>query len=578
MGATLSADPRSYVRSSPKSLARSKNRPKGQQYPGKKGSDRRAAPPSLDTEGTTQRVGPRSRHNSTDQRFRLVSSRVAWLDQLESLTSVVREQRARKLRERGRALALDRRRLWRESGLAERQERNGRPIADTEGGDETWELGQSKTLVAVEARAQARARGELAAGPSVERDPPSTQWHESRARNKINLFDRVASCGSEESTQITLVCGGCGEKTPIDVGCDARWFCARCRPRPVKKVQGDFRPKRTGLLTVAARVGLTRRRQRKGERWGERLLTLTLPHRGTPVERIRRLRKTRHRFFRLLRDELRAELERIPSGVFVDDLPAASTPRGVSQSRVERTGRELSLWEFFTYYSVLEWTPGEDGLGHPHFHVWMFSRFIAHDRLRELWQRAYFSVLRAECPIGPIEEVTLVIDVRAVHGDPSHELIKYLTKDWEVTPDGAHRALPEVYAQVYAECDGTRLRQSSAGFADWGVGKHRACPCCWHEGANGWARIEISHALEHHKDPIGVKPPDPSRDTRAPLAAASRATELRNEWEKQRDAEWAAGAALRVLRARVRKALGIAPKSEGSAQRQGGQLFLGERR
>lgn len=544
-----------------------------------------AAAAFLDTEGLTQRVGTRDRHNSTAKRLRTLTPRSEWLEQVGLLTTVVREQSARKLDSRGRALALDRRRLWRDDGMADRQERSGRPIGDSEGAGVDTPIsaggrvvGMSRGLAAACRRAadiehespEERADREDREQHGEPRSPRSTQWHASRAKNKRELFQRVAKCGTDEGTKVTIVCRDCKTKTEIDVGCGSRWFCPKCRVETVKKFRGDFERKRLGLLTTATRAGLTRRRQERSKRWGERMLTLTLPHVGNAAERIDTLCDTWNRFFRLLRDRLRPHLQD-PSGITVDELPRASSPNGVRQ----REELELSLWDLFTYLRVLEWTPGADGDGHPHFHVWMFSRYIDRHLVLGLWQRAYYEVRRARLAIGPIQEVALVVDIRKADNDPGRELIKYLTKDWEISDRGARRASPAVFSSVYARLDGKRMRQSSARFADWAVNKFNACPCCWFERANGdsWARIDITHSLEAVTKPIG-REYDAADATAAPLTGASRYDELRDEFEQKRDAEWSASLELRILRARVHAALQLPEKKPRHTTHE--QLTLGD--
>ena len=466
--------------------------------------------------------------------------------------------------------------------MADRQERSGRPIGDSEGagGDTPISaggrvLGMSRGLRAACQRAadiehespDERADREDREQHGEPRSPRSTQWHESRAKNKRQLFERVAKCGTDEGTKVTIVCKDCKTKTEIDVGCGSRWFCPKCRVETVKKFRGDFERKRLGLLTTAARAGLTRRRQQRSKRWGERMLTLTLPHVGNATERIDMLCDTWARFFRLLRDRLRPQLQD-PSGITVDELPRASSPNGIRA----RDELELSLWDCFTYLRVLEWTPGADGDGHPHFHVWMFSRFLDRELVKALWERAYYEVRRSQLAIGPIQEVSLVVDLRKADSDPGRELIKYLTKDWEINERGARRASPAVFSSVYARLDGKRLRQSSARFADWAVNKFNACPCCWFEKENdSWARIDITHSLETVTEPIGRE--YPADDTAAPLTGASRYDELRDEFEQKRDAEWAASLELRILRARVRAALQVPEKTQRTTHE---QLTLGE--
>jgi hypothetical protein len=423
-----------------------------------------------------------------------------WLGYVEAATAMVREQAARRLDTRGRALALDRRRLWRDSGLVAREEKTER----------------------------------AAASP-----PKVVRWHASRAQNKRKLFDNVRKCGDGEGAKVTLVCrGGCGKDLVIDTGCNSAWFCPQCRARTATRFRLDFENKRLGLVTACTRASLTRRNQRKGLRWGERLVTLTLPHEGSPTERIRVLLEVWARFWRVLQDDLKPRL-RAPSGITLDDMP-----NGVG-TRIK--GEELELADLLSYVRVLEWTPGSDGLGHPHLHVWLFSRFIEQSTIKALWEDAHEHVTG--------KRATLIVDVRKAGGDVAHELVKYLTKDWDVTPDGAKRARPEVFAEVYAALCDKRLRQSSAGFGMWAVAKFKACPCCGFERERGhWARVDLSHSLETHQSALGVPEGEPHPEAeRVPLTAAD--CDLRKAYDETRDREWAAGFELRILRHRLRTLL-----------------------
>ncbi len=384
----------------------------------------------------------------------------------------------------------------------------------------------------------------------------ASRWHTSRATGKRELFERVEKCGTTEAHKITLVCRGCSSHIELDVGCNSHWFCAECRSRTAQKFRVDFERKRLGLIAAATRAGLTRRRQKKSERWGERLATFTIPHVGNAGERVRTLRATWSRFWRTLREELRPALQR-RSGITLLDLPNGMTeaavlrrPRQAVKSferyevlraasrkigplewkkRIEffplerdvrlqsDIGIELSLWDMLSYLHVFEWTPGEDGEGHPHMHVWLFSRYIEQELLEQLWRKAYAHVTEQEWTEIP----RLVVDVRAARSDVAHELVKYLTKDWEVEAGTARRVRPEIFAQVYAELDGKRMRQSSAGFSMWGVGKVCACPACGFEAARShWAKIEIVHALEGETITEPLDPAELSETRGAPLTAA----------------------------------------------------------
>jgi hypothetical protein len=115
---------------------------------------------------------------------------------------------------------------------------------------------------------------------------------------------------------------------------------------------------------------------------------------------------------------------------------------------------------------VFEWTPGTDGLGHPHFHLWMFSQFIDHALLRDLWRRA---LSRVGCDVAaPIVHVEVVTDGERA----ARELIKYMLRD--ITVEGG-KVPPAVFALVFEALARRRIRHASKGFM--GLAK-RAKPCC----------------------------------------------------------------------------------------------------
>jgi hypothetical protein len=393
----------------------------------------------------------------------------------------------------------------------------------------------------------------------------TSRWHSSRAQGKRELFERVELCGKGEGSKITLTCRSCKNGFEIEVGCNSHWFCAQCRARTANKFRADFERKRLGLVAAATRAGLTRRRQKKELRWGERLLTVTIPSVGSAGERVRVLRATWTRFWRLLREHLRPTMQ-TRSGIMLEDIPKGWSERALQQrekqaaqslatyskrrkastkigplewkKRIEsfaqheglgwKMGVELSHWDVLSYLHVFEWTMGEhDGKGHPHMHVWLFSRFMAQADLEVLWRRAYAHVTEQDFADVP----KLIVHINAAKPDVAHELVKYLTKDWEISETGARRVAPEVFAEVYAELDGKRMRQSSSGLSNWAVAKVCACPACFYERERGhWARVDIEHTLEK-APPLGVTTPPIAREPkRMPLVAASRERALRQAY------------------------------------------------
>jgi len=118
---------------------------------------------------------------------------------------------------------------------------------------------------------------------------------------------------------------------------------------------------------------------------------------------------------------------------------------------------------------VFEWTPGEDdGRGHPHLHIWIFSQYLEQGLLSEWWLAALH---REGCSTN-----IAIVDIRSVN-DPqaiSSELIKYLTKDIDAQGD---KISPELYAEVYSALDGRRALQASRGFMRLAERQLPACEC-----------------------------------------------------------------------------------------------------
>jgi hypothetical protein len=150
------------------------------------------------------------------------------------------------------------------------------------------------------------------------------------------------------------------------------------------------------------------------------------------------------------------------------------------------------------WYAVHEWTPGDDGRGHPHSHVWQLSPFLHWWALRALWTRA---LRHAGCPVKGWAGV----DVKRVRGanDLAAELVKYMTKDLGST---AH-----TYAQVANLYTGRRRTQGSAGFIK--LAGREPCPDC----GDTHGKREVTHVREY-RDP-NEKAPVPA--ARAPDTAAA---------------------------------------------------------
>lgn len=297
-------------------------------------------------------------------------ARQVWLDELEQRTQLHRERRARKLEARAREVAQHMRHV------------------------------------------------QFASERQIEQ---KTKWYRSRAKGSRERFSRVASCGTEYVASAT--CKDCGCVHEVPVGCSSRLLCPTCRGRQNAKRRARFRASRSAVLDQGRKWGLLRRR-RKGGRYTEKFLTLTVPAAGL------------------------SHMARIAACF-------------VAKSHMARYLR-AKCGAFGAYHLTFEWTAGTELQGHPHFHAWAFSSFIPKAELEAAWRA---SLLRAGIPADQL--ATLVVHVREATGNVDQELIKYLTKDFckSVEHGQPVYAPPGLYAELYTQIDGRHLCESSKGFS-----------------------------------------------------------------------------------------------------------------
>lgn len=329
-------------------------------------------------------------------------------------------------------------------------------------------------------------RVELATGiaPGPELVERAGLWHEQRATGARERAERVDQC--QKSKIFTVSCTGCGSVHERPARCDCGLLCASCRGSRKQELQKEFTRARAIVMGRALSLGLLRR-SLPGGAYGEKFLTLTVPHSADHDvgERIRIAFEAWRRFAPMLSAFMR------------------------EHERQHFHGEPIRRWWHFRRF---EWTPGADGLGHPHFHLWLLAPYLPQQRFREMWRTALARVKgpdgtgRAFEP-GELDEI-LLPDVRQVVGDVSRELIKYITKDWHE----GKRLAPHVYAEVFKELDGKRLTQASRGFM--GLAEQiRRCPDC-HE--HHPAMVELRHAKPGELDQMRVErraargPPPPA--------------------------------------------------------------------
>ena len=261
------------------------------------------------------------------------------------------------------------------------------------------------------------------------------KWYEDRAKAQDTRITRVLECGA---SVLEFACPECGLMHERAQGCGADLYCASCRKTTANEKRCRFLAARDAVVAEARTLGLLLPHRRGGP-YGDKFLTLTIPHlaQDTVGTRIQRLQLAWPPFLKLLNAHLR-----------------------------ERVIRHVE------WFRVIEWTIGKaDQLGNPHLHLWLFAPYLDRELLVNLWRQA---LLRAGCP--PDKCLRPVLDIRAMRDahTGAQELIKYLTKD--ITA-GGEKLPPELYAQVIAALEGSRQTQASRGFMARAAASAPPCEC-----------------------------------------------------------------------------------------------------
>lgn len=187
------------------------------------------------------------------------------------------------------------------------------------------------------------------------------RWHKGRAKGALERFSRVESCGHD---RVSSFCSGCGKSHDTPSRCGTNRVCLACRNAARKKRHARFSSAQSRVLTHAKRVGLLRRNRAGGD-WREKMITLTVPHVGTGED------DAVHERIRLLFTAWREFARHLKTWV----------------KRRDTTGA-------LAWYRAFEWTDGKghdgrgDGLGHPHFHLWIFGPYLPKPLVAGWWTQA----------------------------------------------------------------------------------------------------------------------------------------------------------------------------------------------
>jgi hypothetical protein len=198
---------------------------------------------------------------------------------------------------------------------------------------------------------------------ALHEDVNAIKWRQGRMRGQLERFANVRGCGGRK---MVAECRSCGhERAPISESCGVRRVCARCDTSGARKRRARFGRARGRVMIEAKRYGLFHR-NRKGGRYSEKMLTLTVPH--------AQLSEASGHV---------ASSERVECTLSarIEALFAAWAPflRRVNDWMRRNDHRH------FAFHRAFEWTPAKDGDGHPHFHVYLWSPWLPIDLLRAWW-------------------------------------------------------------------------------------------------------------------------------------------------------------------------------------------------
>src|SRR6185436_3073096 len=261
---------------------------------------------------------------------------------------------------------------------------------------------------ALEAESRRRVRRALHAGATPKTASLAGKWHKQRAEGQRYRFANAVNCG-EGPTILEATCEACGNVTEHPLTCGATLVCIACRGRLQAKRRANVGNGQRVVMHRGKLAGLLRR-NRRGGRWSDKFITLTIPH--------------------------------LPEHTIGDRIALIHTawPHFLKAFNAWLRETEPHVHQFSTWYGSHEWTVGHDEKGHPHVQLWFFGPFVDAD-LSDLWRTAL-----EKAGLGiPTEEngrtrfrwegdvITDVREAKDVRGGV-YELVKYVWKD--IVADG----------------------------------------------------------------------------------------------------------------------------------------------
>ncbi len=365
----------------------------------------------------------------------------------------------------------------------------------------------------------------------------TVKWHRERKGGQKQRFSKVRACGSRRGT---VTCGSCSEARSFEVGCGVNRVCEKCGTKNAIKRRAKFSFARADKVDWSSRKGLLNPKRKDGSRmrvaewlgasgssknvkekidayldeqpfttgkYSEKMLTLTIPHFGVEADpsksdgadpvwivgaRIEKINEAWRVFSRKLQASIRER-----SGHDKSVRRQRAGEKWYEKLWVKGWDEAGKIW----FYRAFEWTQSEkkeggkgDGLGHPHFHVWMLAPYINKRVIQKMWTEALRSVgvdtnlsivdVKGFETLDPVlaREVLKAGEKKALQFSGKSEAQEY-ADGWSLADTGD--AEVEVVAEVYKALEGKRISQGSKGFLKvLRIEKEKGeCPCCGDVGS-----------------------------------------------------------------------------------------------
>lgn len=329
------------------------------------------------------------------------------------------------------------------------------------------------------------------------RDQTSGRWHEQRARGQRERFEKVNACGART---IHLNCNCCGRSASHKLGCGVIRLCPECSVRYAMRRRARFSLARAGVVLKANHEGHFRR-NRRGGAFSEKMLTLTVPHVGDNIQWVAERVRIAFDAWRIFSRRMQAYWRRA----------AKADPSMLIH--VGGKNYKPGVW----MHRAFEWTPGKDGFGHPHFHVWLLCPFIPKEILRKWWTAA---LREARCEFKG-SAVINIMRFQTLSAAAAREVIKGGRKEalklsgryesdegamgyadgWDLTDTGG--ASVTVVAELYKALEGRRISQGARGF--YVRPKESQCPDCHETNSMSitmtWTDEPLPKEEDHERGP-----------------------------------------------------------------------------